>query len=180
MGKNRQFVSKHVRNEVGSFIEPEGGQLIVRLVRSRGGNTMECEGADGSVSLFWLPAKFSKNVWAQRGDYLIVEPDSSAGEAGRDSKVTGTIVQILFPEQVAHLRTLPCWPEGFPKDSRKPEGDAAATREAADAVGGVGSAVGAGAGAGVADDESESEDGDDDLFINNNRNHDDLIDSDQD
>jgi hypothetical protein len=169
---------------------------------------MECEGADGSVSLFWLPAKFSKNVWAQRGDYLIVEPDSSAGEAGRDSKVTGTIVQILFPEQVAHLRTLPCWPEGFPKDSRKPEGDAAATREAADAVGGVGSGAGsgagagagagaragagagaeagaeagagAGAGAGAADDESESEDDDDDLFVNNNRNHDDLIDSDQD
>ena len=33
---------------------------------------MECESADSSVSLFWLPAKFSKVVWAQRGDFLIV------------------------------------------------------------------------------------------------------------
>ena len=28
---------------------------------------------------------------------------------GRDSKVTGTIVHILFPEQVAHLKKLACW-----------------------------------------------------------------------
>lgn len=32
MGKNRQFVSKHVRNEVGSFIEPEEDQMIVSVV----------------------------------------------------------------------------------------------------------------------------------------------------
>ena len=155
----------------------------MRLVRSRGGNTMECEGPDGSVSLYWLPAKFSKVVWAQRGDYLIVEPeDSSAGEAGRDSKVTGTIVQILFPEQVAHLRKLPCWPGGFPKESKRPEGDAApAARDAAGAVeGGAEAEAGAGAGAGAADSGSDSEDDDDDLFVNNNRNHDDLIDSDDD
>jgi hypothetical protein len=89
-------------SSMGNAKSLRGGSLIMTPLK----------GADGSVSLFWLPAKFSKNVWAQRGDYLIVEPDSSAGEAGRDSKVTGTIVQILFPEQVAHLRTLPCWPEG--------------------------------------------------------------------
>ena len=65
MGKNRQFLSKHVRNEVGSFVEPEGDQFIVQLARSRGGNTMECECPDGSVSLFWLPSKFSKVIWAQ-------------------------------------------------------------------------------------------------------------------
>jgi hypothetical protein len=33
---------------------------------------MECESADGSVSLYWLPSRFSKVVWAQRGDFLIV------------------------------------------------------------------------------------------------------------
>ena len=47
-------------------------RVQVRLVRSRGGNTMECESAEGSVSLYWLPSKFSKVVWAQRGDFLIV------------------------------------------------------------------------------------------------------------
>eukprot|EP00277_Geminigera_cryophila_P041802 CAMPEP_0173114966 /NCGR_PEP_ID=MMETSP1102-20130122/48048_1 /TAXON_ID=49646 /ORGANISM="Geminigera sp., Strain Caron Lab Isolate" /LENGTH=133 /DNA_ID=CAMNT_0014017569 /DNA_START=26 /DNA_END=424 /DNA_ORIENTATION=+ len=124
MGKNRQFLSKHVRNEVGNFVEPEGEQFLVQLVRSRGGNTMECESSDGSASLYWLPSKFSKVIWAQRGDFLIVEPDNSnsAAEAGgKDSKVTGTIVHILFPDQVAHLRKLPCWPEGFSKESKKSE-----------------------------------------------------------
>ena len=29
MGKNRQFLSKHVRNEVGAFVEPQGDQFIV-------------------------------------------------------------------------------------------------------------------------------------------------------
>jgi len=29
MGKNRQFLSKHVRNEVGSFVEPQGDQFLV-------------------------------------------------------------------------------------------------------------------------------------------------------
>jgi len=113
MGKNRQFLSKHVRNEVGNFVEPEGEQFLVsvryrcedntligrrahlaesehleqclhmctalhasekyamcfqtqvQLVRSRGGNTMECESSDGSASLYWLPSKFSKVIWAQ-------------------------------------------------------------------------------------------------------------------
>ena len=31
MGKNRQFLSKHVRNEVGAFVEPEGEQFFVSL-----------------------------------------------------------------------------------------------------------------------------------------------------
>ena len=62
------------------------------------------------MSICRLPAKFSKVVWAQRGDYLIVEPERTTDEAGgRDSKVTGTIVHILFPEQVAHLKKLSCW-----------------------------------------------------------------------
>ena len=39
----------------------------VQLVRSRGGNTMECEAADGTVSLYWLPAKFSKVGPAMEG-----------------------------------------------------------------------------------------------------------------
>jgi len=33
MGKNRQFLSKHVRNEVGSFVEPEGDQFLVSFIR---------------------------------------------------------------------------------------------------------------------------------------------------
>jgi hypothetical protein len=165
----------------------------VQLVRSRGGNTMECGSADGGVSLYWLPAKFSKVIWAQRGDFLIVEPDTTAtAEAGgRDSKVTGTIVHILFPEQVAHLRKLPCWPEGFAKETKKseePSSDSpSASKSAQEAVVLDASAAPKpkAANDGIADDEddegSEGEsDDDDDLFVNNNHQHEDLIGSDDD
>jgi len=138
---------------------------------------------------------------AQRGDFLIVEPDNSnsAAEAGgKDSKVTGTIVHILFPDQVAHLRKLPCWPEGFSKESKKSEeatldasrrgGGGGGGDEKVDGVAAAGAGEGveavAGAGVGVEGrvegSDSESEDDDDDLFVNNNRNHDDLINSDSD
>lgn len=54
--------------------------------------------------LCWLPNKFSKVVWAQRGDFLIVSP--SAPEEG-ETKITATIVHILFPEQVTIPRDAP-------------------------------------------------------------------------
>ena len=145
---------------------------------------MECECADGTSSLYWLPSKFSKVVWAQRGDFLIVEPDNTAAEASRDSKITCTIVQILFPEQVAHLRKLPCWPEGFPKEVRKPQGDMndvpAQSAGEADCAHEAGAVEGTGAVDNGQDEGSESESDDADLFVNNNRNYDDLIESDGD
>ena len=52
----------------------------VQLVRSRGGNTMECEAADGTVSLYWLPAKFSKVGPAMDGTHA-QEPCSPAARS---------------------------------------------------------------------------------------------------
>ena len=58
----------------------------------------ECEGPDGETLLCWLPNKFSKVVWAQRGDFLIVAPQSP--DEG-NTKISATISHILFPEQVS-------------------------------------------------------------------------------
>ncbi|EKX51291.1 hypothetical protein GUITHDRAFT_85170 [Guillardia theta CCMP2712] len=160
MGKRSQFVSKHVRlTAEHGFPEPKDNEFIVRLVRSRGGNTMECECEDGQTILCWLPAKFSKVVWAQRGDFLIVAPNAKE----ESSKVAATISHILFPEQVQHLRKLSCWPAGFDSTESRQEGSAASSRPS-QAVRG--------------DDEEDGEDSDGsgsdpDLFVNQNRLHDD-------
>eukprot|EP00288_Rhodomonas_lens_P012976 CAMPEP_0177709548 /NCGR_PEP_ID=MMETSP0484_2-20121128/10862_1 /TAXON_ID=354590 /ORGANISM="Rhodomonas lens, Strain RHODO" /LENGTH=155 /DNA_ID=CAMNT_0019221173 /DNA_START=114 /DNA_END=581 /DNA_ORIENTATION=+ len=136
---------------------------------------MECEKSDGTSLLCLLPAKFSKVVWAQRGDYLIVEPTAEEGASG---KVHSTIVHILFPEQVQHLRKLPCWPEGFGETSAvKGFGEASAGRaQAAEAAGAASTepAQKKPAGeneAGEKEDGDESEDSESDLFVNNNRLH---------
>mmetsp|Transcript_32419 Transcript_32419/g.65069 ORF Transcript_32419/g.65069 Transcript_32419/m.65069 type:complete len:186 (+) Transcript_32419:25-582(+) len=171
MGKRNQFTSKHVRNVADhGWPEPEGEQFIVRLVKSRGGNTMECEKADTSTLLCFLPAKFSKVVWAQRGDFLIVEPSAEEGATG---KVHHTIVHILFPEQVQHLRKLPCWPAGFGERTSRPEQAAASSERATDvACDESGQTNQAGEGQ-VAEDEQSGSDSESDLFVNNNRLHED-------
>ena len=94
-----------------------------------------------------------KVVWAQRGDFLIAEPSCADGAQG---KLSATIVHILFPEQVKHLRTLSCWPSAFDTlVARDPEGCAASSEEHANPH--------------EQGDKSESEDSD--LFENTNRVH---------
>ncbi len=135
----------------------------------------ECEDSEGKTLLCWLPNKFSKVVWAQRGDYLIVAPSKEEEGSG---KVSATIVQILFPEQVDHLRALPCWPEGFKKESAK------ATNQEGEEDHGE-SSSNRRRRADVEQDEQEgseeeSDDDDDDLFVNSNRVADDSFDEGED
>ena len=92
--------------------------------------------------------------------------------------------------QVAHLRKLPCWPEGFPNDAkkgRKVEEASKGEEKEGNVETGHGQARGARpaaqpgtGGSRESGSEEEDESDDDDLFVNNNRNHDDLIDSDSD
>ncbi len=66
-------------------------------------------------------------------------------------------MHILFPDQVKHLRTLPCWPPAFEAAfTRESEERAASNRQAADAVPGE-----------TENDEDESS-SDRDLFENTN------------
>lgn len=192
MGKN-QYISKHVRvTAEHGFPEPSGDQFIVRLVRSRGGNIMECENSDGTTILCLLPAKFSKVrhfsneksvtfllnelnchiwcqqvVWAQRGDFLIAEPSSVDGGQG---KLSATIVHILFPEQVKHLRTLACWPSSFDTSVPRDSEETAASRQTLDDA----------AETRPLDQTDEDSGSDVDLFQNTNRMHYDSYDEEND
>eukprot|EP00960_Hanusia_phi_P062306 765110-Hanusia_phi.AAC.1 len=121
---------------------------------------MECECEDGQSILCWLPAKFSKVVWAQRGDFLIVAPNAK----DESSKVAATIAHILFPEQVQHLRKMPCWPAGFDSNDSRQEGTAASSRP---------SQTGGEDVDGDDRDSDGSDTSDPDLFVNQNRLHDD-------
>ncbi len=126
----------------------------------------ECENAEGITLLCWLPNKFSKVVWAQRGDYLIVAPSNEEEESG---KVSATIVHILFPEQVDHLRALPCWPEGFKKEIvTKSEEEIEARLERSCRVDDK-----------EGSEEGESDEDDGDLFVNSNRDADDSYDEEE-
>jgi len=61
MGRRNQFLSKHVRETATQgWPEPKGDEFVVQLVRSRGGNTLECKQADGAEVLCWLPSKLNK------------------------------------------------------------------------------------------------------------------------
>jgi translation initiation factor IF-1 len=194
MGRRNQYLSKHVRETATQgWPEPKEEEFVVQLVRSRGGNTMECKSADGEELLCWLPQKFSKVVWAQRGDFLIVTPSADPDHTG---KVAHTIVHILFPEQCSHLRKIGKWPDGFsgaeqaPAQSGGDNGEGAGTPAVAggdrvvDAVaagvaglGLVGGAASSGAAGGAADgggsEGSDGSDNDDDLFVNRNGMHED-------
>jgi hypothetical protein len=86
---------------------------------------------------------------------LIAEPSSVDGAQG---KLSATIVHILFPDQVKHLRTLPCWPPAFEAAfARESEERAASSRQAADSVP-----------RGKENDEEESSSSEQELFENTN------------
>jgi probable RNA-binding protein EIF1AD len=112
-------------------VEPPGdGQQIVRAVGSRGGNIIEVrsmvpsrtyvqaasdaehaagpqvETADGVSTLCLMPAKFHKKLWVKRGGYLIIEHSQDAA-SDSSSKVTGTIVAVLYEEHIKQLKKHP-------------------------------------------------------------------------
>lgn len=108
--------------------------MIVQLVEPRGNNLHECSWPDGSTALCSMPTKFRKNVWVRRGvarsrcllvpvayfcifcssaqttftdgapgQFLIVDPIAEG------DKVKAEIIAILYPDQVAHLKTTEHW-----------------------------------------------------------------------
>jgi hypothetical protein len=85
---------------------------------------------------------------------LIAEPSSVDGAQG---KLSATIVHILFPDQVKHLRTLQCWPPAFEAAfTREADERAASGRKVADDA------------PGEAEDDQDESGSDQDLFENTN------------
>lgn len=102
---------KHVTSP--DYVEPpRDGQEIVRAVGSRGSNLIEVELAGGECTLCLLPAKFNKKLWVKRGGYLIV----ALGDAEGTQSVKGTIVHVLYEDDVRRLKSMPdVWPAAFCK-----------------------------------------------------------------
>lgn len=52
---------------------PAASEEVVRVLAGRGNNLHEVEAASGDCYLVSMPAKFRRNVWVKRGDYVLVE-----------------------------------------------------------------------------------------------------------
>ncbi|PNW84714.1 hypothetical protein CHLRE_03g155800v5 [Chlamydomonas reinhardtii] len=166
---------KHVTLGLDGDVQPPGpGQAIVRALGSRGSNVIEVEFPDGRQTLVLMPAKFNKKLWVKRGGFVMVE-DSAQAEG--DTKVTGTIVSVLYDDQIKQLQKMEgVWPKEFAKDGKasledmmppsdseesdQEEGQAGAS---AAAVAGAAKAVAAPHGGDHGEEEGEEEDDDDGL-----------------
>lgn len=119
---------KHVTMELDEHVQPPGpAQSLVRALGSRGSNLIavssknyqalsihagrepflcpsQVEFPDGRQTLVLMPAKFNKKLWVKRGGYLLVEDSPAAGD---DSKITGTIVSVLYDDHIKQLSKMP-------------------------------------------------------------------------
>jgi probable RNA-binding protein EIF1AD len=65
---SRATKKKHVAKEIlEELVEPEGNQLIVKVLGGRGNNLHEIETDEGIKFLVSMPTKFRRNVWIKRG-----------------------------------------------------------------------------------------------------------------
>ncbi|XP_050544290.1 probable RNA-binding protein EIF1AD [Daktulosphaira vitifoliae] len=88
---------KHVQKEMlnSNWAGPTGDQRLVRIIAGRGNNLHEvCSIDDNEIFLVSMPAKFRRNVWVKRDDYVVIEPISEG------DKVRGEIVRVLTKEDV--------------------------------------------------------------------------------
>ena len=163
---------KHVEQSALNATAPElsGNQAIALVLRSHGSNLVEIETATGVKGMAMIPSKFRKLVWMKRGDFVIVSEGAGTFETagGATNAVRFSVDHVLFPDQVASLRSAGAWPPTFVL----PEKGTDRRQRRAGAVGGDGTSnVGGGGGALHSDgggscgneaDGSESSTGDDD------------------
>lgn len=101
---------KHVMESVlTEFPLPnyDAGQRIGRLEGSQGGNLFAASVPNHGVETGLekitcrLPSRFLNKIWVKRGDFVIVDTED-------------TIVSVLYPKQIAHIRSEHLWPSVFP------------------------------------------------------------------
>ncbi|KAK9517703.1 hypothetical protein VZT92_023049 [Zoarces viviparus] len=139
---------KHViREALGDSVTLTENQQIVKVTGSRGNNLHEAITAQGVTFLVSMPPKFRKNLWINRGHYVIVDPIEE-GE-----KVKAEISFILYKDHIQYLQKQQLWPKGFTKEPDKPSKEPKKPEETEEK------------------DEafSGSEDDESDLFVNTNR-----------
>lgn len=127
----RKSVMESYLNEVP---ELEEGQLIAKVIASRGSNILEITASTGEESLAMLPTKFRKLIWVKRGDFVVVS--GSSGDVtiatGQEGKVKYSIVHILSQDHIKELKKKGTWPGSFEVNSAPvslAEGNAAVDEE---------------------------------------------------
>ncbi|KAJ2998083.1 hypothetical protein HDV02_004908 [Globomyces sp. JEL0801] len=88
--------------------EPNQNQKIGKVLDIRGGGLFDCT-ADGVNYLLELPAAFKKLMWVKKGGYIIFELSTES----QSSKIHGSIIHILFNQDIKHLKKLNKWPVEF-------------------------------------------------------------------
>jgi probable RNA-binding protein EIF1AD len=93
---------------------PEEGELVARVVGSRGGNVIEVFCGDNTEGLAVMPQKFRKLVWVKRGDFVIVSGASTDIEVTNGSgAIRYRVKHILYKDQIRHIKNVGVWPEIF-------------------------------------------------------------------
>ncbi|KAI8593172.1 hypothetical protein BDZ88DRAFT_405734 [Geranomyces variabilis] len=132
---------------------PTPATPVARVIDNRGGGNYDVLIASNSdpaateTLIVSLPAKFRKLIWVKKGNFVIIQ---LADETSAGGKVGGEILNVLFPDQIKHIKSKGLWPEQFATSLSATATPPAETDK------------------GSADAESDS-DNDDDLFVNSNR-----------
>lgn len=190
MGRRKHVEQAYQQGDVEP---PRADQRVARSLGTRGGNVVEVQFESGATTLCLIPAKFHKKLWIRKGGLLIVDGPAAAAErssaaaaaaeaearadspadagaaaaAAADSctaKVTGTVVAVLYDEQLRSLRKqgirVPAFPAPHNGDSgAQPAGQRARPgeqREQARATGAAETCMRDSAGADSASDTSSS------------------------
>uniref|UniRef100_A0A7G3AX00 Probable RNA-binding protein EIF1AD n=1 Tax=Lutzomyia longipalpis TaxID=7200 RepID=A0A7G3AX00_LUTLO len=108
---------KHLMREfmLDNLDLPTENQTIVKVTACPGNNLFVVEPpGDAETFLVSLPTKFRRNMWVQRGSYVLVEPIDEG------NKVKAEIVKILMPEHIEEYTKANIWPEKFRKTIKEP------------------------------------------------------------
>jgi len=116
----RTHYRKHLTDSVwNDFPEPGENELIVKVMASRGSNQFDICLPSAVVldppqyQLAILPTKFNKLVWIKRNDFVIVR---HGNDDDNNSGIRFMIQNILYKEQVKHLKAENLWPHEFTDD----------------------------------------------------------------
>jgi len=111
-GNYRKGVTDEVLN--GNPV-PEEGEIVARVIGSRGGNVIEIICGDNTEGLAVMPQKFRKLVWVKRGDFVIVSGASTDIEVtkGNGGAIRYRVKYILYKDQIRHIKKVGVWPSLF-------------------------------------------------------------------
>lgn len=115
MNRRRKHVLQTKEKEI---CWPQENRHFAKALGARGDNLVEVEFEDGTSSLVLLPARFNKKLWIRSGTFLVVEQQSGK-ETGDKGRISGTIEDVLYKNDIDHLRRQKFWPAAFESKTSK-------------------------------------------------------------